>query len=278
MIRVCSVSGGKDSTALYCWMVQEFGIDGFRAVFADTGNEHPVTLNYVRNLHVMARGPAVEWVTADFTSIFDRQGKEESGNPFLDMCIAKGRAPSAKAQFCTENLKMAPIRAWLQKFRGNEQVVMYTGIRRAESVKRSAYKKIEWLDYYSCLTIRPLIHWSTEEVFSFLKSAGVPPNPLYESGFTRVGCFPCIHARKSELARLPDWAWQKLEEWEERIGRSWFAVGTVPGANSKFGEGVPTVAQVREWSRTSRGGRQVDMFAPDAADVPGCMSTWGICE
>jgi hypothetical protein len=41
---------------------------------------------------------------------------------------------------------------------------------------------------------------------------------------------------------------------------------------------VNTVDEVREWARTSRGGRQQNMFAPEAVDVPSCMSTWGVCE
>lgn len=59
-IRICSVSGGKDSTALYCLMVETYGHD-FVPVFADTGNEHRVTINYVRNLHIMAGGPEVTY-------------------------------------------------------------------------------------------------------------------------------------------------------------------------------------------------------------------------
>lgn len=278
LLHIVSISGGKDSTALYLWAIEQFGKDGFRAVFADTGHEHPVTLNYIRNLPLMASGPEIEWVKADFTPILDRKGIEPSENPFLDLCLAKGRVPSTMAQFCTENLKLAPIRDWLCRFRGAREVVMYTGIRRAESRRRSSYEKEDWLGFYQCKTIRPLIDWTEEQVFSYLREKAVPPNPLYEAGFSRVGCFPCIHARKSELARLPDWAWEKLIEWEERIGRSWFPAGLVPGASSHFGENVPTIDQVRQWSKTSRGGKQMDMFAPEAADVPSCMSTWGACE
>jgi 3'-phosphoadenosine 5'-phosphosulfate sulfotransferase (PAPS reductase)/FAD synthetase len=65
-LRVVSVSGGKDSTALYCWAIEQWGKDGFRAVFADTGHEHPVTYNYLRNLAQMAGGPEIVWVRADF--------------------------------------------------------------------------------------------------------------------------------------------------------------------------------------------------------------------
>jgi hypothetical protein len=34
-----------------------------------------------------------------------------TGEPFLDLCMLKGRFPSRKAQFCTERLKLEPINA-----------------------------------------------------------------------------------------------------------------------------------------------------------------------
>jgi 3'-phosphoadenosine 5'-phosphosulfate sulfotransferase (PAPS reductase)/FAD synthetase len=271
-LRVVSVSGGKDSTALYLWALEQFGKDGFAAIFADTGHEHPVTYNYLRNLPEMAGGPAIVWVKADFGDRLRKKGVEPSGNPFLDMMLWKGRAPSSRAQFCTEHTKLAPIRDWLEGVRGDAEVIMYTGIRAGESGRRSKMPEREFLSYYDCDTERPLLRWTEEQVFALLKAKGVPPNPLYEAGFTRVGCFPCIHARKSELARLPDWAWDKLREWEGRLGRSWFPAGMIPGVF------IPTIDDAIAWGKTTRGGKELDMFAPDAADVPTCMSTWGTCE
>lgn len=271
-LHIVSVSGGKDSTALYCWAIDQFGKEGFVAIFSDTGHEHPVTLNYIRNLPKIAGGPPIVWVTARFSDKVKAKGKEPSNNPFLDMMLWKGRAPSSKAQFCTEHVKLRPISDWLDHNRGDREPIMYTGIRAGESVRRSKMAEREWMDFYDCYTERPLLRWTEAQIFDYLKAKGVPPNPLYEAGFVRVGCFPCIHARKLELARLPDWAWDKLQEWETLLGRSWFPAGTVPG---KF---IPTIADVREWSTTSRGGRQQDMFSPDAKDVPSCMSTWGACE
>lgn len=270
--HICSVSGGKDSTALYCWCIEQFGPKGFDAIFADTGHEHPVTLNYLRNLPTIAGGPEITWVKASFEEKLALKGKEASGNPFLDMMLWKGRAPSTKAQFCTEHLKLRPIQTWLKSTMDDREPVMLTGIRAGESERRSKMPEREWMDLYDCDTWRPLLKWTEAEVFAFLEKVGVPPNPLYASGFTRVGCFPCIHARKSELARLPEWAWQKLEEWEARLGRSWFPAGLIPGVF------IPTIQQAREWSLTTHGGRQFDMFAEDAKDVPSCLSTWGACE
>lgn len=273
-LKIVSVSGGKDSTALYLWALEQWGLEGFKAVFADTGHEHPVTYNYVRNLHVMAKGPEVVWVKADFREALEKKEKPVSGNPFRDLIVWKGRVPSTKAQFCTEHLKLKPIKQWLESIRSDSDVVeMYVGIRAAESLRRSTMPEVEWSDYYDCDLFRPLLKWSEEQVWELLKKNGVPPNPLYtEANAARVGCYPCIHARKSELASLPDWAWDRLAEHEKAVGRSWFSAGLVPGVF------IPTIEQVKEWSKTSRGGRQVDLFAPTPTDVPTCMSTWGVCE
>lgn len=162
IIRIVSVSGGKDSTALYCWAIEQWGKDGFRAVFADTGNEHPVTYNYVRNMHEMAGGPKVEWVKASFSEKLRAKGIEPQNSPFIDMWLWKGRAPSARAQFCTEHLKLRPIRDWLNALRGFHEVEMYVGIRAGESERRSKMPEEEDSDFYDCVIRRPLLRWSEE--------------------------------------------------------------------------------------------------------------------
>jgi 3'-phosphoadenosine 5'-phosphosulfate sulfotransferase (PAPS reductase)/FAD synthetase len=271
-IRIVSVSGGKDSTAVYCWAIREFGQTGFHAVFADTGHEHPATLNYLRNLPALAGGPVITWVKADFSERLRSRGKKPSGNPFLDLMLLKGRAPSSKAQFCTEHLKMVPIRGWLESIRGDSEVHLYVGIRAGESLRRSRLPEKEFSEYYDGWVHRPILRWSEQDVFDFLARCEVPANPLYEAGFSRVGCFPCIHARKSELARLPDSAWNKLSEWESKIGRTWFPPGLVPGQH------ITTINAARAWCKTKRGGKEPDPHAPEAQDIPSCMATWGVCE
>lgn len=295
-LRIVSVSGGKDSTALYLWALEKWGANGFIAIFADTGNEHPVTINYVKNLHLMAKGPLVKIVHADFREQVKRVIKNgtlsssehvkkrvernkhlestgyTTGNVFLDMMFAKGAIPRANRQFCTKELKMEPIKQWLESIRkDSDEVEMYVGIRGEESTKRSQMPEEEWSDFYDCQFYRPILKWKAHQVWEMLEKYQVPPNPLYTSGgFKRVGCFPCIHITKSEIATLPDWVWEKLKHWEQVIGDSWFTY--------KGGQTTPSLDQVKEWSKTSRGGHQFDIFSGDAKDVPSCMSTWGVCE
>lgn len=272
-LHITAVSGGKDSTALYCLAMEFYGND-FLPVFADTGNEHPVTVNYVRNLHLMAGGPPVQIVRGDFGERL--KGKEVSGNPFLDMMRWKGRAPSTRAQFCTEWVKLWPILLFLESHYGEREWVMHVGLRAGESLKRSKRQPYEWNAYFDCESINPLLYETEERIFGFLAEKNVPPNPLYALGYGRVGCFPCIHANKTELSLLPDWAWEKLERWEKTLGRSWFPSGILPGKPDGY---IPAIREVREWSKTLFGGKQYDLFkSVPPADAPFCLSTWGICE
>ena len=66
MRHVVSVSGGKDSGATYLHALELLDGD-FLAVCADTGNEHPETLEYVARLHERTGGPKVQIIKADFT-------------------------------------------------------------------------------------------------------------------------------------------------------------------------------------------------------------------
>lgn len=313
-INICSVSGGKDSTALYLLM-QEFHGDDFLPIFADTGHEHPVTLNYIRNLSFMTGGPEVQIVEGNFTKVLakkrhrmtaelagllirasqpsyhDESAKEydrllqyarnltPSGHTFLDMAMWKGRAPSTKAQFCTEHLKLWPIKLWLLEHYPQDEFewVMHTGIRAGESKKRSSMQPFMVNDFFDCMSVLPMLYNDENFEFEYLESKGIPPNPLYALGFGRVGCFPCIHCNKEELMLLPDWAWERLEFYEARMARmarSWFGPNIVPGI------WIPTVAQVRDWCRTTpnKRGNQFNMFRTAPEDTPSCMTGWIACE
>lgn len=288
-LPVCNTSGGKDSTALYCLMLEHFG-QNFLPIFADTGHEHPVTVNYIKNLHLLAGGPEVVIVRPDFRKSMAlrrrsrtaearkfQRGSDDyqkalaaarkmrpTGNTFLDMMVWKNAVPTGKLQFCTEHLKLWPIKFYLEQHYPDRQWVMFRGLRGQESKDRAGKQPFGWHSFYNCPDVLPMLYETTEQIFAYLESKGVPPNPLYMLGHDRVGCFPCIHANKNQLAALPDWAWDRLEWFERVLGIQWFA-----------GE---SVQQVRDWCRTSHGGRQFNIFRQAPDDAPSCMSGWSICE
>lgn len=58
-------SGGKDSGATELLARAIFG-DNYRSVAADTGNEHPITQQHLKTLHLQRGGDPVEIVSADY--------------------------------------------------------------------------------------------------------------------------------------------------------------------------------------------------------------------
>ena len=53
----------------------------------------------------------------------------------------------------------------------------------------------------------PIIDWSDEDVWDYIRSERIPVNPLYQCGYSRVGCIGCplasIKRRRKELADYP---------------------------------------------------------------------------
>jgi predicted phosphoadenosine phosphosulfate sulfurtransferase len=62
--NIISFSGGKDSTAMLLLAIER-ETPGLSIVFADTGNEHEQTYDYVRYVE-QATGVPIRWVTAEF--------------------------------------------------------------------------------------------------------------------------------------------------------------------------------------------------------------------
>lgn len=269
VLRVVSVSGGKDSTALYLWAIEEFGREGFVAVFSNTDHEHPVTLSYVKGLARIANGPEIHIVKRSFRS---ELGSKATGIAFFDLMQWKQRAPSPRAQFCTTELKMVPIREFIEGIRGEREVEVYVGIRKEESIARSKLGVREYSDFYDGWLLRPLLEWNEERVWGLLRMFHIDRNPLYSLGWSRVGCFPCIHSNKAELAILPAWAWSKLSLWEEKIRRTFFSPNKISGVILCRAE------LVRKWSKTGWGNKSAPKHEITEKDTGGCMSTFGMCE
>jgi phosphoadenosine phosphosulfate reductase len=55
--------------------------------------------------------------------------------------------------------------------------------------------------------LNPIIEWTDDEVWEYIKLFNLPYNPLYDQGFSRVGCIGCpMRRNKEELEDHPKWA------------------------------------------------------------------------
>ena len=302
-----SVSGGKDSTATLLLAIERHGAENVRAAFADTGNEHQATYDYVRYL-ADATGVNVEWIRQDFSGWwwhrrdYVREKWPEkgvpadvvaralnlleagpSGNPFLDLCVIKGRFPSRKAQFCTQFLKTEPLTEYaLELIDKHGEIESWQGVRAEESASRAKLPERE--DRGGGYSIfRPILHWNIEQVFAQHKKHGIDPNPLYRQGMGRVGCMPCINAAKDEVLeiskRFPEQI-ERVAEWERIVSeaskRRNATFFPAPGANeTAYQRG--NIRAIVQWSQTSWGGRQLDWFRANE-EPAACASAYGLCE
>jgi 3'-phosphoadenosine 5'-phosphosulfate sulfotransferase (PAPS reductase)/FAD synthetase len=279
---IASVSGGKDSTALCLWL-QEQGL-AYRAVHMDTGWEHPETDRYIREVLDPAIGP-IEWIRPQRTMV--------------ELIRHKGMFPARSVRFCTEQMKVVPIISWLEEEYPGQRLFNAVGIRADESQARGRLS--EWQDVGWVIIWRPLLQWTKQDVIDIHARHEVPPNPLYLMGASRVGCWPCIFARKAEIrlvaatdpgridliraleAEVYEMARQRYAE----RGETFESLGyTVPSffALKKWvevdGEHVrknvcSPIDEVVQWARTTRGGRQYDLL--DEPDRSGCLR-WGLCD
>ena len=274
---VASISGGKDSAAMSLHL-KELGLE-HRRVFMDTGWEHEATYEYLRGELTRVIGPI----------------EEISGPLKMEaLVLKKGMFPSRMRRFCTQQLKVFPMRDYIRGLQdAGEEILNTVGIRAAESEARSKLPEREWNETFDCEVWRPLIRWTEADVIEIHKRHGLKPNPLYLRGATRVGCWPCIFARKAEIRLMADTdparvdRIRKLEADVTVVAKArkeakgetlenapaWFQ-SPMRGPN---GESPCTpIDDVVEWSRTSRGGKQYDMLEAAGRD-PGCMR-WGMCD
>lgn len=264
---VLSVSGGKDSAAASLWLTER-GI-GHDRVFCDTGWEHPTTYEYLRGPLTAKLGPIVE-IRAPLGMV--------------DLIRKKAMFPSRRRRFCTEELKVRPMRRHLAAMQdAGTEVINATGVRAAESEARSVLPEWEWQEAFDCETWRPILRLTEPEVILLHKRHGLPPNPLYLKGATRVGCWPCIHARKAEIklwAQLDPQRVALVRELEAELTAAAKQRNPNAGQRGFFQAPVPNapgrrpawgIDQIVEWS----GIAQTGWDFPEAD--PGCMR-WGICD
>ena len=207
------------------------------------------------------------------------QSLHPTGNPYLDLCMWKGRFPSSQSQFCTEHLKDLPIGLQVVGPMLKEGMVLqWLGMRAEESERRRLQPRFNHHENGSMIW-RPIQAWTEADVWAMHRRHGLLPNPLYSLGAKRVGCWPCVNCGKDELRlfdSLTPWDVDRIAEWERVVG-----LCSKRGQATFFApkeKGVPIgIRDAVEWSKTTRGGRQYGMFFQQQSGG-GCSSDLGLCE
>ena len=113
----------------------------------------------------------------------------------------------ALRQECCHIRKVKPLQRALA---GKKSWV--TGLRRAQSAGRSGIAVKEWDAGHQLEKFNPLVEWSEEDVWNYVRAHDVPVNALHAKGYPSIGCAPCTRAiRSGEDIRAGRWWWENPE-------------------------------------------------------------------
>jgi phosphoadenosine phosphosulfate reductase len=97
----------------------------------------------------------------------------------------------------------------------SEYDVWFTGLRRDQSPTRANLKHSDDFQLPNgkkILKVSPLADWTTKDVWDYLKLHSLPVLPLYDRGYTSIGCEPCTSLPfDPDNPRSGRWSGQKLE-------------------------------------------------------------------
>ncbi len=164
-------SGGKDSIVIYDLAVR--AEVQFDAHFSRTTVDPPEVLAFIREYY-----PDVTW--------------EKPRNSMFQLIPKKKMVPTRIIRYCCAELKEI----------GGKGRTVITGIRWEESSHRrgravyeeSRRTKGKWF-------CNPIIDWSTQDVWDYIRARPLPYCSLYDEGKTRIGCIMCpMQGTKGMLA------------------------------------------------------------------------------
>lgn len=93
--------------------------------------------------------------------------------------------------------------------------VWLTGLRREQSPSRANLQQVETHvlpDGKALLKVSPLAGWTNKDVWAYVKANGIEPLPLYDQGYTSIGCEPCTAKPfDPDNPRSGRWGGNKLE-------------------------------------------------------------------
>jgi len=168
---------------------------GIPVLFLETGYHFPETYAY--------RDQMTERMHLNLINLQSQMPVEEQESRFG---ILNQTAPDR----CCGIRKVEPL------FRGlGNYGVWFTALRRDQSPTRA---NLQALDYFKLptghqlLKVSPLADWTNADVWDYLKHRDIPVLPLYEQGYTSIGCAPCTTPPLDpDNPRSGRWSGQKLE-------------------------------------------------------------------
>jgi len=131
---------------------------------------------------------------------YGRVTLERPDTSMYKLIVKKRIPPTRMVRYCCEELKE----------RGGSGRIVVTGLRWAESTRRSKRRMVETCYRDKTKTfLNPIVDWSDEDVWEYLNGRGLPHCSLYDEGKKRIGCVMCPFNHRQmqhEAQRWPKFA------------------------------------------------------------------------
>jgi len=117
----------------------------------------------------------------------------------------------ANRKLCCGIRKVNPLTKILSTLDG-----WITGIRGDQTQNRANANKFEIDNQFGgILKANPLIDWTWDQVWDYIKANKVPYNKLHDNGYPSIGCEPCTRAvKEGEDPRAGRWWWESESDKE----------------------------------------------------------------
>ena len=166
----------------------------------DTGRLFPETYQLIEKTN-MTYGIKIEVFFPDYHEV-QRMLREEGINLFYNSVESRHR--------CCQIRKLEPLK---RAFQGLD--VWICGLRREQSITRQDMQVVEWDEIHQLIKVNPLISWTEEQVWEYIKKHSVPYNKLHDRGYPSIGCEPCTRAvQPGEDVRSGRWWWESPDHRE----------------------------------------------------------------
>ena len=149
-------------------------LPGVPVLFLDTGY-------HFAEVYAYRDGMAREW-SLNLTSLLPELSVAQQQSQF-------GILNQTEPGRCCGLRKVKPLFAALERY-----ALWLTGLRREQAKTRAAIKPAEDFPLPNGHLIRkvsPLAEWSTKDVWTYAAEHHIPLLPLYDQGYTSIGCEPC---------------------------------------------------------------------------------------
>lgn len=116
---------------------------------------------------------------------------------------------------CCRIRKLVPLDLILK-----DTEVWVTGLRKDQSGFRTEMSIFETDSQRNLIKYQPLLLWSFEDTWRYIREHNVPYNLLHDKGFPSIGCAPCTRAiEPGEDFRAGRWWWE--QESKKECGLHW---------------------------------------------------------